>query len=142
MLRCRCYIDGSKAMSSIINGISFVSADVCLLINICCYVLIWCKLRKRNNAVGPIPGVPPATAHQSTKTEKYRNSIKVMSIFILAFIIQWQPYCIMTTVGMIGYHPPMLVFLNVIFGNLGGMINFFAYTYVRKRCQANNTIRQ
>ena len=75
---------------------------------------------------------------------RYRNSAKMMTIFVVVFIVQWWSLILVNIWSMVGLPPDALFIPAVIFLNLGGIYNSIAYTIIRRRVKhsTNKDIRK
>ena len=107
------------------------------MIDTVCYACVFFKLRRA-----------AATAQASTGgsrgSTKYHRSARVMVVFVGAYFIQNWPAMIYYIWAYLQSPPMVLIVVLVIFVNMGGLFNAFAYTFVRKRYQsvaANESIQ-
>ena len=84
-------------------------------------------------------------AHQMRKSlsgyrmRRLNRTAKIMSIFVGMFALQWIWYLIYCIWEMVSTPHISIIFLTVIFTNLGGIFNYYAYTYLRGKYFANRT---
>ena len=64
---------------------------------------------------------------------RYRNSAKMMTIFVVVFIFQWWSLILVNIWSMVSRPPDALFILPVVVINLGGVYNCIAYTVIRYR---------
>ena len=69
---------------------------------------------------------------QSIKRTEGKTSLFMMAI-VIAYFAQWWPFSIYQAWYIVEQPPIILVQCIVIFCNLGGVFNFFAYTFIRRR---------
>ncbi len=126
-LYCRCLIDARESIGPILNNILSIIMNVCLMLNVVCYVLIWIKLHQ--------VAVQTNMAASTTRQQKYHHTARVMMLFIAAYFCQYFWFSIYA-LWTISYDPPVAILcLAVLFCNLGGLFNLIAYTLVRRRYQ-------
>ena len=91
------------------------------------YLLVGRKLRKAAVTLNDI------AVNAQIQIEKYNRSAKVMLLFVLAFLAQWV--CVMAFYiwALLAMPPLAMVVLVVIFANLGGVFNFIAYTWLKRK---------
>ena len=63
--------------------------------------------------------------------KKLHKTAKIMTLFVAMYGLQWGFYLIYSLWHIIGTPHISIVFTNTIFVNLGGVFNYFAYTYMR-----------
>ena len=67
------------------------------------------------------------------KASRYRNSAKIMIIFVFVFFLQWWSPALCSMWSFFQIPPIPIVLLVVVGVNLGGVYNSIAYTLIRKR---------
>lgn len=87
------------------------------------YLGIWLKVRN----------VSKLSATTAADKKKYVKSAKIMLLFVAAFISQWWAYIIYCIWSFYTEPSVVIIVAAVTFSNMGGVFNFLAYTYIRKR---------
>ena len=65
---------------------------------------------------------------------KYKRAAKNMSMFVIAFVIQWWPLVVTGIWAFFDVNlPQALIHIATIFCNLGGCLNLCAYLVIRRR---------
>ena len=57
----------------------------------------------------------------------------MMMLFVGVYLLQWWPYVVQAIWTIAGVPHLALIIMTVIFANLGGVFNFLAYTFIRKK---------
>ena len=70
---------------------------------------------------------------QQEKFKRLQRTAKMMSVFVGMFALQWMPYITYSLWDMVATPHVTIIFSTVIFTNLGGLFNYYAYTYLRGR---------
>ena len=68
-----------------------------------------------------------------SSTMRYRNSAKLMMIFVVVFIFQWWSLVLVNIWSLVSQLPEGIFLLPVVVVNLGGVYNCLAYTVIRRR---------
>ncbi|XP_062610882.1 uncharacterized protein LOC134272697 [Saccostrea cucullata] len=123
-----CYFDGVTGNTA---NFFFTTVPLCfiLLLNTTLYILIFQKLTSETRRLRRSIGTQTKTLTAN------HNAARSMSLFVLAFIIQWWA---MAVYGLWTFvHPdgvPTAVFHFVTtFSNIGGILNFIVFIIIRKR---------
>ena len=123
--RFSCHIDSVKGtIVQILFG--SVVVIVVFVVNCVLYVVTLAKIYKQVYSIRSVIGsMPPSmqATHKATKT---------MSMFVLAYIVQWNLPCIYSLWSSINGSVPQIVLQGVtITANLGGVINLFVFLVIR-----------
>ncbi len=110
-----------KALGVLVANIMAVTMIAIFLYNSISYLGIWYKIKKASKTSA------------STDQKKYHRSAQTMLFFVAAFIGQWWVFIIFNVWSFFASPHYVIVFAVVIFANMGGVFNFLAYSYVRKR---------
>jgi len=98
-----------------------------------CYLAVFVKMKKESSKVAP----------QATNKAKYNKSAKIMSMFVVAYFIQYFGFVIQGVWYTITPAVPFMVTLSVaFFGNLGGLWNLLAYTVIRRKLTLESKSRK
>ena len=84
---------------------------------------MWVKIQRTRHLVGTF----------NNPDMRYAKTARVMTIFVVAYLAQWWPSILLSVWSYIAPPPIVIMLLIVIFANMGGVFNFLAYTFVRKR---------
>ena len=86
------------------------------------YLIIWTRIKSSLNCI-------PNTHRK----RKYTRSARVMLLIVLSYLLQWWPLVVLAVWIYLGGSPiPRIMILVVLFCNLGGVFNGFAYTLMRR----------
>ena len=121
--RCGFSIENTPGL--ILAQVNAILNIIILLVCLLCYVFIIFKIRS----------VAKSSMKDKTGDSKYHKSARVMMIFIVSFVLQYWAITLYYSWAFIEVPPLPLTFLTVSFTNQGGLFNFFAYTYVRRKYQ-------
>lgn len=121
---------------AVFYNVGSMSLILGFMVMLACYTAAWFHIRQagkktalamKNTAFAAAKG-PAAGA-----SNKYDNSSRVMMVFVGAYISQWWP-AVICCGWKLSEQPPTLVYGAVVFFcNMGGVINFFAYTLIRRK---------
>ena len=110
----------------IMNEVSGVIIIVVFCVCSISYVTIWVKIR-----------TSAAAASDDTVSKGRRQQInrsgRIMTIFVLAFLVQWWPWAVQAIWAYFEFPPLWLIVAVSSLCNVGGIINSFAYTFMRIR---------
>ena len=115
-----------KTGGIIVTNIVAGTIVIVFLYNSISYLGIWMKVRR----------VTKSSSTKTTDQKKYLRSARVMLLFVAAFILQWWAYVIYCIWNFFTEPHVVIIVGAVTFSNMGGLFNFLAYTYIRKK-QAN-----
>jgi hypothetical protein len=98
-----------------------------LTLNSGLYIITWRKIKQDTSGL-----------HQDIQTEntanKSKRAAKNMSMFVIAFIIQWWPLGPTGIWALIDVNVPQaLIHTATIFSNIGGCLNLCIYLIIRRR---------
>ncbi|XP_062593361.1 uncharacterized protein LOC134254836 [Saccostrea cucullata] len=122
-----CFFDG-------VNGqlaqflLASLPLAIILLVNATLYVLTWIKLRSVEHSLKESLG------KQASATRMKHSAVRAMSLFVLAFIIQWWSlalFGIWVFINPVSV-PPVLFHTVTIFSNTGGILNLGVYILIRR----------
>ena len=124
--RCLFKTKYRRASSSLSGSMFAILLTISIL-----YVSIWWKLK----ASGPVAMTSSWKTH--IQRQKYQRTARVMTCFIAAFVAQYWPYVIFSLLAWfdpdrLGPGNVIMYMLIVLFCNSGGLLNFLAYTYIRR----------
>lgn len=97
-----------------------------LVPNTLLYGAILFYVRKNSRRIQDVIGDQAQTA------KGYTKAAKTMSMFVLAFLMQWSFVCIYSVWQLLGTPHVAVFFLVVIFTNLGGFFNFVLYRAIQR----------
>ena len=103
-------------------------ASIILVTIIILYLGVWAKLKSSSSKL--------ANGPQNGRKQKYFRSAKVMIVLVLAYIFQYWPYIpyiVFVSVSSNQYVIYSACMMVAVFCNLGGFMNFIAYTFIRRR---------
>ncbi|XP_052796549.1 uncharacterized protein LOC128228987 [Mya arenaria] len=122
-----CHFDGVKGK---IVGLVFTTVTILLilLMNSVLYTLTWRRIQKLTRSADQ-------SHHSMTSTRRASiRSAQSMSLFVLAFFIQWWTMALYGTWNIFTDNVPQPLFhLVTIFVNLGGTLNLIVYIILRRR---------
>ena len=96
--------------------------------NLVCYGAVYLKIRQVAKKMAGSGGKGAG---------KYHKTAKVMMLFVAVYIGQWWAYIMFSVANLINDPPHVAIMWgSVFFSNLGGMFNFIAFTFVRKKQQS------
>ena len=119
----RCLGDMRNTGGVIVTNTMAATMVAVFIFNSVSYLGIWMKVRK----------VSKSSATTSADQKKYLKSARIMLLFVAAFILQWWAYVIYCLLSFFTEPHVVIVVGAVTFSNMGGLFNFLAYTYIRKR---------
>ena len=73
------------------------------------------------------------------RQDRYSNTAKLLTIIVLAYMIQTMPAVVSCIWDLVEYSPVEVKLVVVIVGSLGGVFNGFAYTAIRHKMNAAKT---
>ena len=95
--------------------------------NILLYILTWTKIRRETRFIQQNLG----QNHQSRKATI--KAARSMSLFVVAFFIQWCSAGIYGAWGLFGTVPIALFHAVTTFNNIGGIMNLIVYFIVHRK---------
>ena len=139
----RCMANKSEPLGVVID-IVYTSAMIATF-GVCtfCYGGVLWKIRKTSQMIGKMSETD-ATGGQSRKQKKNNKAAQTMCFFVLAYLLQWVLYITYTFYQFLTPPPNAYLMIVVLFCNMGGVFNFFAYSFSRRQNTAknrNSTIR-
>ena len=99
------------------------------------YLLTWKRIKDQVSGISQL-------LKNSKVTDKSRRAARNMSLFVLAFFIQWWACAVFSVWLMIDINVPLIfININTTFTNLGGCLNLAIYLIMRHRdkCNENET---
>ena len=101
------------------------------------------SINEHSNAMGGNQGNinKAEEPNQDRKLRRLNRTAKIMSVFVGMFALQWAWYLTYSVWDMVGTPHISIIFLVVIFTNLGGAFNYYAYTYLRGKYTGTATPR-
>ena len=118
----RCMVDMGNSYGPIVNNLYSGAMLITIIVNIICYGLVWAKISQAARA-------------QNSKDNKYHKSAKVMMLFVTCYIVQWLPFVVYSTWNIFSFPSVYMLAVAIFFANLGGLLNFGAYLFIRFRYQ-------
>ena len=109
-------------LNNVVAGVMILT----FVFNLSCYGAVYFKIRQ----------VAKKMAGSSKGGGKYHKTAKVMMLFVAVYIGQWWAYIIYSLVGLFTAPDPphvAIMWASVFFSNMGGVFNFIAYSFVRKK---------
>ncbi|XP_033733594.1 uncharacterized protein LOC117322764 [Pecten maximus] len=121
-----CYFDGVKG---VITNIFFTTVPLLLVlaINIVMYVLTWIRIRSEAKRIKSTVGKNASTVVAS------HRAAKSMSLFVMAFFIQWWAMAFYGVWQLIADVPQAIFQFVTTFSNIGGILNGIVYIIIRRR---------
>jgi len=125
---CSCYFDGVKGK---VTNTFFTTVTLLLVLvmNMVLYFLTWLQIRKESEQVKKSFGPMPASMRAS------HRAAKAMSLFVIAFFIQWWAMAFygiwqLATDDI----PPQVIFHFVTtFSNIGGCLNLAVFIIIHRQ---------
>jgi len=115
-----------KSSGIILNTvISFIFVFT-FLVNVLCYLGIFLKMRSIQRKVSG----GHATTGESIKNLRVA---RIMMIFVLVYLLQFWAYLVYSMWLVFAEPSIAILWGTVFFTNLGGVLNMFAYTLLRRR---------
>ena len=124
----RCGFNYSTPQGLFLGQFTAMLNIVIFVVNLICYMFIWCKIRSVAKKIKV-----DKTGKAAESAAKYHKSARVMMIFVVSYALQYWAITIYYSMEFLGVSHISIVFLTVTFTNQGGLFNFFAYTYVRRK---------
>jgi hypothetical protein len=123
-----CAFDGIKAKWS---NIFFTTVPMMLvmIVNTVLYTISWCKIYKETQEIKNFLG------KSSRALRATHDAAKTMSLFVLAFFVQWLAFTMFGIWQLIENAPQLLFHFITIFSNVGGILNGFVFIVILKRKQ-------
>ena len=119
---CSCGIQNKTVNLALTN----IPLMLVLPLNTLLYLTTWYNIRKVAQQIRDVIGKNAQAIRASN------NSAKIMTSFVLAFLVQWWG---MTVYGLVEYfgHSDVIVYMFVVtFTNLGGLFNGMVFVWARK----------
>ncbi|XP_060578863.1 uncharacterized protein LOC132735866 [Ruditapes philippinarum] len=122
-----CFVDGVRGFTANVC-LTTVPLLIIVLMNSVMYGLTWKRIREKTKALKHFNKVTRQTVSKS------RRAAISMSMFVVAFFIQWTPLAIMGLWLLLDTEVPLVLFYIVTtFTNLGGCLNFVVFLIIRHR---------
>ncbi|XP_053383031.1 uncharacterized protein LOC128549702 [Mercenaria mercenaria] len=121
-----CFFDGVKAKTA---NICFTTVPLLLVLvmNSVMYVVTWKRIRQETISLNQILQTPNIT-------NRSRRAAKNMSMFVVAFFIQWGPLSLFGIWLLLDVNIPLALFhIVVVLSNIGGCLNLCVYLIIRRR---------
>lgn len=77
-------------------------------------------------------GVAQKSSHEEQQTNKYRRTVKVLTLFVVAFLAQWWPTIITGIWTLFGDVNPKFYIGCVLMVNAGGVFNLIVFFVIQK----------
>ncbi|KAK3092937.1 hypothetical protein FSP39_009115 [Pinctada imbricata] len=121
-----CYFDGVRGE---VANLLFTTVPLILVLtcNIILYWLTWRRIRIDSKRIKNVLGKEAATIRASHRVAG------TMTIFVMAFLIQWWAMAIYGVWQLVGNVPQVLFQFVTTFSNTGGVINGIVYIIIRRR---------
>ena len=129
-----CFFDGVKGKEAELMTTTIPLA-VLMCTNTLLYFMTWYKLRKDEPRF-----IPTTTAHgrKSSVSRGSRRAVKNMTLFIVAFVMQWLPLVVYGICVQTSDVVPSPIFHCVtFFSNIGGILNGVIFFLIRRGRNAN-----
>jgi hypothetical protein len=110
-----------RRLGELLNNLVASIMIIAFVFNVGCYLGIWIRIRQ---------------VMQGQKTgHKYGRTAKVMMLFVAAYIGQWWAMITFITWKIFSEPHISIAWAAVFFSNMGGVFNFFAYSFIKKKYQ-------
>lgn len=122
-----CYFDGIRGK---ITNIFFTTIPLLLVLvmNTVLYIMTWKRIRDQTEAIKKAVTDMPASMRAS------HRAARAMSLFVIAFFIQWWAMGLYGLWGLIDEDIPQPIFHFVTtFSNIGGCLNLGVYFLIKRR---------
>ena len=110
-----------RRFGKLLNNLVATIMIMTFVFNVACYLGIWIKIRQ--------------VMQTQKKSNKYGRTAKVMMLFVAAYICQWWAFVVHSCWEFFGQPHVSVFWAAVFFSNMGGVFNFFAYSFIRKKYQ-------
>ena len=100
-----------------------------MVVNTVLYTISWCKIYKETQEIKNSLGKSSRALRAS------HDAAKTMSLFVLAFFIQWWALTMFGIWQLIENAPQLLFHFVTTFSNVGGILNGFVFIVILKRKQ-------
>ncbi len=125
--------DGAIIVFNIYSGAMFATA----FLDVFFYMCVWLKIQSTSKALSSATGSTTFRSQggkmvSASDQKAYNKTANILTLFVLAYFAQWWPFMLYGVWSYFGPPPVMIVQLIVIFCTMGGVFNFFAYTFVRR----------
>ena len=120
----RCYIDNSKPAGPILENVVAAVMIMTFVFNLICYGAVYFKIRQVAKKMA---------GSSKSGGGKYHKTAKVMMLFVAVYMGQWWAYIMLSITGLITEPHIAIMWASVFFSNMGGVFNFIAYSFVRKK---------
>ena len=74
-----------------------------------------------------------SNTQSAIRRRRLLKSVRILMVFILVFLLQWWPWSTQAIWSRFTQPPNWLMVCVVLFCNLGGVLNAFAYTFLRRK---------
>ncbi|XP_045211074.1 uncharacterized protein LOC123562504 [Mercenaria mercenaria] len=125
-----------KYFSCFFDGVTAGTANICfttvplllvLIMNSVMYAVTWKRIREETHNLH-------TNLRIQNITKKSKRAAKNMSMFVVAFFIQWGPLSLFGIWGLIDVNIPLPLFhIVTVFCNIGGCLNLIIYLIIRRR---------
>lgn len=121
-----CYFDGIKGKTT---NIFFTTVPLLLVlvVNVILYILSWYRIYKETRELKDSLGKSSRALKASHK------AAKTMSLFVMAFFVQWWAMALYGIWQLIGDVPFLLFNFVTTFSNVGGILNGIVFVIIMRR---------
>ncbi|XP_045215013.1 uncharacterized protein LOC123565070 [Mercenaria mercenaria] len=125
-----CYFDGVKGGTAYIF-FTTVPLLIIIVMNSVMYVLTWRRIRQETSSLCE-------TYKNVHMVNKSKRAAKTMTMFVVAFFIQWFSLAVFGVWVLIDPNVPQpMIHIITIFSNIGGCLNLCVYIIMRRRSRAD-----
>ncbi|CAH1790671.1 unnamed protein product [Owenia fusiformis] len=121
-----CLIDGRNPLSGLVMSVLSVAMIFTFLFNLGCYAAVVFTVWRVTKNIADFNSDEAAAKKNCIKTTK------TLVIFVIAYAGQWWAYTFYSFWAFAELPPKWLTLMTIIFANMGGVFNFFAYSKFRK----------
>ncbi|CAH1801711.1 unnamed protein product [Owenia fusiformis] len=121
-----CLIDGRNPLYGLVMSVMSVAMIFTFLFNLGCYAAVIFTVWRVTKNIANFNNDEAATKKKCIETAK------TLVIFVIAYAGQWWAYVVYSFWAFVELPPEWWTLLTVIFSNMGGVFNFFAYSKFRK----------
>ena len=129
LLFCRCVFDMTINIGRIMNSVHGMTLAVLFIICAISYIILSVNVMISSHIMTSGHALP---RYEAIKGRRLK-SVRIMMVFILVFLLQWWPWSTQAIWSRFTQPPNWLMVCVVLFCNLGGVLNAFAYTFLRRK---------
>ena len=122
-------IDMSKAESLIAYNMYAGFMFLTTFLDLVMYAEVWYKIKTTQKR---LKNSSTTQGGGGKDQGRYDKTAKILTLFVASYVVQWWPFMVYAIWAYVALPPMIMYFLTVLFCNMGGVCNFFAYTFVRR----------